>query len=58
MSDTIFWISTLGSLVTLGCFVWLFASIGKRILKEEKEAGRDLTYEASPFTGSAKTNKK
>jgi len=54
MSDSVFWISTLGSLASLGCFIWLFVSLGKRISKEEKDAGRDLTYETNPFTGSAK----
>ncbi|WP_227940275.1 hypothetical protein [Alkalihalobacillus deserti] len=58
MSDTFFWITTLGGLVTLGCFIWLFASLGKRISKEEKDAGRDLTYETNPFTGSSKKNEK
>ncbi len=30
-------------------------AVGRRIHAEEQEIGRDLTYEANPFTGSHKS---
>ncbi|MCL7748689.1 hypothetical protein [Halalkalibacter alkaliphilus] len=54
MDDLVFAVTILGSLVIFGCFAWLFASLGKRIHFEEKEARKDLTYETNPFAGSAK----
>ncbi|MEH7351343.1 hypothetical protein [Gottfriedia acidiceleris] len=55
-----FWISTIGGILALGAWIWYYASLGKRIHHEEKEAGRDLSYEINPFTGSSKatTNEK
>lgn len=50
----VFWISTIGGILAFGSWIWYYASLGKRIHQEEKEAGRDLTYEINPFTGSAK----
>lgn len=49
-----FWISTIGGILALGAWIWYYTSLGKRIHQEEKEAGRDLSYEINPFTGSAK----
>ncbi|MGG2027553.1 hypothetical protein AB1282_17795 [Gottfriedia sp. S16(2024)] len=49
-----FWITTIGGILALGAWIWYYASLGKRIHQEEKEAGRDLSYEINPFTGSAK----
>ncbi|WP_167555266.1 hypothetical protein [Gottfriedia acidiceleris] len=51
-----FLISTNGGILVFGSLIWYYASLGKRIHKEEKEAGRDLSYEINPFTGSAKSN--
>jgi len=50
-----FWISTIGAILAFGASVWYYASLGKRIHQEEKEAGRDLSYKINPFTGSAKS---
>ncbi|WP_165346784.1 hypothetical protein [Gottfriedia acidiceleris] len=44
-----FWISTVGGILALGAWIWYYASLGKRIHQEEKEAGRDLTYEINPY---------
>jgi len=52
----VFWISTVGGILAFSSWVWYYASLGKRIHQEEKEAGKDLTYEINPFTGSAKTS--
>ncbi|AZB42075.1 hypothetical protein CEF21_07105 [Bacillus sp. FJAT-42376] len=49
-----FWISVIGGLLVFGSWVWYYTSLGKRVHQEEKEAGKDLTYEINPFTGSAK----
>ncbi len=51
---------TAGGILAFGAWIWYYASLGKRISSEEKEDGRDLTYEINPFTGSAKdtSNKK
>ncbi|WP_349408774.1 hypothetical protein [Pseudalkalibacillus sp. SCS-8] len=38
----------------MGAFIWYYASLGKSISKEEKEAGEDLTFKINPFTGSSK----
>ena len=35
--------------------VWYYATLGKKVAEEEKKAGRDLTYEINPYTGSTKT---
>jgi len=41
---------------SIGCMViWYYSSLGKRINQEEKEAGKNLSYEINPFTGSAKS---
>ncbi|GAE36841.1 hypothetical protein [Halalkalibacter akibai] len=58
MSDTTFWITTIGGLASFGAVIWLYAALGKRVSKEEKEAGRDLTHETNAFTGSAKPSHK
>ncbi|MEH7402892.1 hypothetical protein V7148_18120 [Gottfriedia acidiceleris] len=50
-----FWISTIGGILALGAWIWYYSSLGKRINQEEKEAGKDLSYEINPFTGSAKS---
>ena len=50
-----FWIITLGGALAIGASIWYYASLGKSISKEEKEAGKDLTYETNPFTGSSKS---
>lgn len=52
--ESVFWITTIGGLLSVVAWIWYYASLGKRISKEEKEAGRDLTFEINPFTGSAK----
>ena len=52
-----FWVTSIGGLLSLGAFAWYYASLGKRISKEEKEAGRDLTYETNPFTGTSRKSK-
>ncbi|MGA9289821.1 MAG: hypothetical protein WBV93_15920 [Anaerobacillus sp.] len=57
MDDAVFWVTSIGGLMSLGAFVWYYASLGKRISKEEKEAGRDLTFETNPFTGTSKNSK-
>ncbi len=57
MDDAVFWVTSIGGLLSLGSFVWYYASLGKRISKEEKEAGRDLTFETNPFTGTSKNSK-
>ncbi|MFD1888400.1 hypothetical protein [Paenibacillus wenxiniae] len=31
---------------------WYYIAIGKRISEEERKAGRDLSEEINPFTGS------
>ncbi|WP_338780558.1 hypothetical protein [Metabacillus sp. FJAT-52054] len=49
-----FWISAIGGILVLGLWVWYYSSLGKSVYQEEKEAGKDLTYEINPFTGSAK----
>ncbi|MGF9891669.1 hypothetical protein ABEX78_23705 [Priestia megaterium] len=46
-----------GGVLAFGASTWYYAALGKRITDEEKEAGRDLTYEINPFTGSAKDAK-
>ncbi|MEM4992126.1 hypothetical protein WKH56_06260 [Priestia sp. SB1] len=43
-----------GGILTGGAYMWYYATLGKKITEEEKAAGRDLTYEINPFTGSAK----
>lgn len=61
MEDAVFWVIFGGGLLSLMTWVWYYASLGKRMNKEEEKAGRDLTYEFSPFTGSshgANSNKK
>ena len=45
-----FWIYTTGGILTFGLWIWYYVSLGKRIHYEEKEAGRDITYEINPFT--------
>jgi len=50
----VFWISTIGGILAFGTWIWYYSSLGRRINQEKKEAGRDLTYEINPFTGSAK----
>ncbi|KMM38440.1 hypothetical protein [Guptibacillus hwajinpoensis] len=57
MDDAVFWVSSIGGLLSLGVFIWYYASLGKRISKEEKEAGEDLTYKINPFTGTSKDTK-
>ncbi|OEH93742.1 hypothetical protein [Bacillus solimangrovi] len=52
--DGVFWITMFVGLLTVGSWIWYYASLGKRISSEEKEANRDLTYEINPFTGSSK----
>jgi len=47
-------ISTIVDVIGFGSLVWYYAALGKRIHQEETEAGRDLSYEMNPFTGSAK----
>ncbi|MEH6937355.1 hypothetical protein V7056_05745 [Bacillus sp. JJ664] len=47
-------ISTIVGIIGFGSLVWYYAALGKRIHQEEKEAGRDLSYEINPITGSAK----
>ncbi|MBN8209110.1 hypothetical protein JI666_10175 [Bacillus sp. NTK071] len=54
MDDAVFWVSSIGGIFSLGAFIWYYASLGKRISKEEKEAEKDLTYETNPFTGTSK----
>ncbi|MFN7249912.1 MAG: hypothetical protein ACK4M9_03885 [Anaerobacillus sp.] len=54
MENAVFWITTIGGLLSLSASIWYYSSLGKRISKEEKEAGKDLTYEINPFTGSSK----
>lgn len=49
-----FWIITAGGILAFGAWIWYYASLGRRISAEEKEARRDLTYEINAFTGSAK----
>ncbi|MBF0707845.1 hypothetical protein IQ283_14700 [Alkalihalobacillus hwajinpoensis] len=53
MEDTAFWIMIGGGLLSLIAWGWYYASLGKRIAKEEEKAGRDLTYEINPYTGSS-----
>lgn len=55
MEDAAFWITTVGGLLSLIAWGWYYASLGKRIAKEEEKAGRDLTYEMNPFTGSSQS---
>ncbi|MET3193364.1 hypothetical protein [Bacillus sp. OAE603] len=50
----VFLISTIGGVIGFGALIWYYAALGKRIHQEEKDAGRDLSYEINPFTGSAK----
>ncbi|MCA0993811.1 hypothetical protein [Pseudalkalibacillus hwajinpoensis] len=57
MEDAVFWIMTGGGLLSLIAWGWYYASLGKRISKEEEKAGRDLTYEINPFTGSSRGTK-
>ncbi|MCF6410698.1 hypothetical protein [Pseudalkalibacillus salsuginis] len=57
MNDAVFWVTSIGGLLSLGVFVWYYASLGKRISKEEKEAGKDLTYKINSFTGTSKNTK-
>ncbi|WP_341285345.1 hypothetical protein [Priestia megaterium] len=47
----------IGGVLAFVASTWYYASSGKRITDEEKAAGRDLTYEINPFTGSAKDTK-
>ncbi|QTN00825.1 hypothetical protein ERJ70_16975 [Sediminibacillus dalangtanensis] len=56
--DGVFWVTIIGGLASLGAWMWYYAALGKRTSQEELEAGRDLTYEINPFTGSAKPYKK
>lgn len=58
MESAVFWITTIGGLLSFGAWIWYYASLGERISKEEKEAGKDLTYEMNPFTGSTGNLKK
>ncbi len=55
MRTLFFWVPLVGGVIAFGAWIWYYASLGKRISAEEKEAGRDLTYEINPFTGSAKS---
>lgn len=48
------WVMLIGGFLSFGAWVWYYIALGKRISAEEKEAGRDLTYEINPFIGSAK----
>ncbi|GGM20944.1 hypothetical protein GCM10011351_03500 [Paraliobacillus quinghaiensis] len=52
-----FWIMTGGGIIAIGASVWYYASLGKSISKEEKEVGKDLSYETNPYTGSSKSKK-
>ncbi|MFT8323010.1 MAG: hypothetical protein ABF649_19260 [Bacillus sp. (in: firmicutes)] len=52
--DLAFWVTTVGGIASFGVWVYYYASLGKIISAEEKEAGSDLTYELNPFTGSSK----
>ncbi|WP_335872720.1 hypothetical protein [Bacillus sp. 2205SS5-2] len=58
MEGVAFWVTAIGGILSFGAFIWYYASLGKRISIEEKEAERDLTYEINPFTGSSKVQKK
>ncbi|EIT87139.1 hypothetical protein A374_02759 [Fictibacillus macauensis ZFHKF-1] len=51
--DADFLIPAIGGIVALVAAIWYYAAIGTRISSQEKEAGRDLTYETNPFTGDA-----
>lgn len=53
-----FWVTAIVGLLSFGAWILYYTSLGKRISHEEKEAGRDLSYEINPFTGSSKKNKK
>ena len=53
----VFWVQFIGGILAFGAIVWYYASIGRMITAEEKKAGRDLTYEMNPFTGSAVSTK-
>ncbi|WP_445491015.1 hypothetical protein [Niallia sp. 03133] len=52
--DVVFLVTSIGGLLAFGAWILYYVSLGKIISEEEKEAGRDLTYEINPFTGSAK----
>ena len=51
----VFWFEAIGGILAFCAFVIYYASLGRMITAEEKIAGRDLTYEIHPFTGSAKS---
>jgi len=46
-----------GGVLAFAASTWYYSALGKRITDEEKEVGRNLTYEINPFTGSAKDSK-
>lgn len=58
MDQFFVWVPIVGGIIAFGAAIWYYASIGKAVHEEEKEAGKDLTYEINPFTGSAKSKKK
>ncbi|MDO6658724.1 hypothetical protein [Anaerobacillus sp. 1_MG-2023] len=58
MNDSAFWIKLIGGLLSFGAFTLYYVSLGKRVSKEEKEAGKDLTFEINPFTGTSKDTTK
>lgn len=53
-----FWVTAIVGLLSFGAWILYYTSLGKWISHEEKEAGRDLSNEINPFTGSSKKNKK
>ncbi|WP_261134497.1 hypothetical protein [Bacillus sp. Marseille-Q3570] len=43
INDLVFWVTSIGSILTLGVIICYYASLGKRVSEEEKNAGKDLT---------------
>ncbi|MGM7700679.1 hypothetical protein ACSVDE_03075 [Pseudalkalibacillus sp. Hm43] len=55
MDQFFVWVPVVGGIIALGAGIWYYAAIGKAVHEEEQAAGKDLTYEMNPFTGSAKS---
>ncbi|MCD7034186.1 hypothetical protein LRR81_08065 [Metabacillus sp. GX 13764] len=52
--DGVTWAVIICMILAGGAWIWYYVALGYRIAREEREAGRDLTHEINPFSGSAK----
>ncbi|MFC7370603.1 hypothetical protein ACFQPF_02810 [Fictibacillus iocasae] len=54
--DAVSWIVLVAALLSILSSIWYYTSLGRRISVEEKNAGRDLSCEMNPYTGSGSKN--